>query len=548
MSAQSYTLVVAEVAHVQSYIFGSNHLKENVGASYLVALATEQWAFKVLRDEAFRIADDGQRSLKTNLTQETSNPFNTATIDEDKLDVEVLYSGGGNFVALFEQIDVAQQFIAKISEKVLLEAPNLHFVCHHVPFKFNGDVSLSRTVGNAINGLKTQRSYQPIQYGMLGLGVSQDCVSTQLPAVWMERQPEGDTPQDPVWEVLSAEAIAKRQMADDANKLLREQLLKGDGITEAYNFPFQFDELGRSMGDASQVAVVHMDGNGMGKIIRDLFAKINDDRVYITLMRLFSERVKSLAYDCQRRVMQQLCSSANIQIDERTHAPYIRGQGKITPIELKPNTYDDNGDYLLPIRPLISGGDDISFVCDARLGLSLSAQLLKVFEEESKPVMHDLREEARRLEVSENTLNDIDTKLTACAGVAIVNVHYPFSRAYALAEDLCQKGKTIRRAQGISESALDWHQATGGLYGDLDTMRNREFEPRPNEWLTMRPLFMSDSPEMLQRWQLVEDPTKEFQDNWHEHQSKIHDLMRNLRQGAGATRAYREITFSISSG
>lgn len=38
------TLVVVETAHIQSYIFNGNRLKENVGASYLVAAATGEWA------------------------------------------------------------------------------------------------------------------------------------------------------------------------------------------------------------------------------------------------------------------------------------------------------------------------------------------------------------------------------------------------------------------------------------------------------------------------------------------------------------------------
>ncbi len=36
MSDRVYVLVAVETASIQSYIYGSNRLRENVGASYLV--------------------------------------------------------------------------------------------------------------------------------------------------------------------------------------------------------------------------------------------------------------------------------------------------------------------------------------------------------------------------------------------------------------------------------------------------------------------------------------------------------------------------------
>ena len=88
-------LVVTEVSQIQRYIFGSNRMRENVGASYLVTQATEGWAL-----EAFKKA-----APKNNLCKN-----GTAELDDNKqiemdrsLDAEILYVGGGNFVALFRQ-------------------------------------------------------------------------------------------------------------------------------------------------------------------------------------------------------------------------------------------------------------------------------------------------------------------------------------------------------------------------------------------------------------------------------------------------------------
>ena len=45
-------LVVTEVSQIQRYIFGSNRMRENVGASYLVTQATEGWALEAFKKAA----------------------------------------------------------------------------------------------------------------------------------------------------------------------------------------------------------------------------------------------------------------------------------------------------------------------------------------------------------------------------------------------------------------------------------------------------------------------------------------------------------------
>ena len=43
-----YTLTVLETASIQSYIFNSNELRENIGASHLVYMATTYWVKEAL--------------------------------------------------------------------------------------------------------------------------------------------------------------------------------------------------------------------------------------------------------------------------------------------------------------------------------------------------------------------------------------------------------------------------------------------------------------------------------------------------------------------
>ncbi len=68
--------------------------------------------------------------------------------------------------------------------------------------------------------------------------------------------------------------------------------------------------------------------------------------------------------------------------------------------------------------------------------------------------------------------------LTACAGIAIVKSHYPFARAYALAEELTRSAKSYRTKETIVGSCLDWHFALSGLGGSIKEIRDREYKVR----------------------------------------------------------------------
>src|SRR5581483_5544312 len=110
-------LVVVDTTQIQPYIFGSNRLRENVGASYLVDAATRDWAL-----EAVKVAAPGKHNI---------GPENDLREDEwieHGLDAEVLYSGGGNFVVLFSELDKVKAFYSNLSRRALLEAPGLQLV------------------------------------------------------------------------------------------------------------------------------------------------------------------------------------------------------------------------------------------------------------------------------------------------------------------------------------------------------------------------------------------------------------------------------------
>lgn len=516
MTDRRLVLVVAETSHIQSYIFASNRLKENVGASYLVAAATGRWALETL--EALNIrhnvlaAENNQEAYDDGLR-----------IEAGELDAEVLYTGGGNIVLLFAESDTVQgdftenrlpadalsrQFIRLLSRRVQQEAPGLKLTFNAAPF--NWDDCLSKAVGKLLQGMKQQRSRQPGLRGDIGLSVQMVDTSTNLPAVAMENYSDNG------WQALSAETIAKQRAADHANDIL-EAALGLDGGD--YFLTQDLDELGRSKDSASYIAVVHADGNGLGDLIQGLQANFPEgrNREYVEYMRWFSKGVKDVAQAAQREMADYLLRS--IEVVDGHH--YLVGQGdKTRDIQLKQR----NGKTFFPMRPLVSGGDDVTFVCDGRIGIDLAVIFLLAFEKYATQILN--------------------RKLTACAGIAIVKSHYPFARAYELADDLASSAKQARYAHFAepedAPSALDWHITAGGLYGDLSAIREREYQTTYGS-LTLRPLFVGDSDEDRHpyTWSMVQRILTQFQFKWDNHHNKAKDLLDVLRKGPDATMAFK---------
>lgn len=509
-------LLIVDTAQIQPYIFGSNRLKENIGASHLVWLATKRWVFEALSKPHNMIEPPGEFG---------EWGFNGEKHIEDPnhdLAAEVLYAGGGNVVAVFRKKEDADLFERRLSCKVLKGAPGLQLVIVQKDFEWQ-EKNLKTSITKLFRESAKQKSERALSAPLLGLGVTRRCQSTGLPAV--DFVPETDMDESPL-RAVSAEIWAKLAHVEPANRRLRE--LFADILGDKFEFPYQLDHMGRTEEDYSYIAVAHADGDGMG----DRLARIGDNlrnRDYINAVRqfsqslqkaaqnAFSETVKALPHDLKHRVTENKGEFVWKINESGKIVPSDKSGQELTRIKLK-EINDDQDRWYLPFRPLVFGGDDITFVCDGRFGLALAQLYMGRFEH--------------------HTENLPGGKATASAGIAVVKVHYPFSRAYSLAGDLCKKAKAYRREINLAEPCLDWHFALSGLAGDIDEIRRREYELHNEErqeerYLTIRPVTLRANPSHSHRsWIVVNNGIKSFRSReWFERKNKLHALQTALRQG-----------------
>jgi hypothetical protein len=481
------TLTFIDTTGIQGYVFSSNRLRENIGASYLVSAATGEWVEETL--EKLGILKDRQKKA----------------IENSDCNAELIYSGGGNALIIFKSKQMARKFTEILSRKVLLEAPGLTLLVAHQTFDWNGQKKLYQVVQDLVTDkIERQKHERIVSAPLLGLGVTANCNSTLLPAI--DRSDNHINYEDSEEEksyLISRETQQKLIAAPKANNKL-QKLFKDVVNTDIYQFPYRTDNLGRSQGKSSYAAVIHADGNGMGKRFQK-HGHGRENRDYINAMR-------ELSCSIQEAGEKALIAVTETIINSISESKVI---GKLGEFQLK-------GKYYLPFRPLVYGGDDTTFVCEGRLGLELAALYLRKLE---KQTVADGKE------------------MKACAGICVVKTHYPFARAYQISEALCREAKKFVKEKKEFEhegfSALDWHLAASGLSGSISEIRQREYKVKSDK-LYMRPVRLNKHDDEWRSWEGFTGVIRQFKEdeNWRNSYNKIMDLRDVLRQGSLATQEF----------
>jgi len=124
-------------------------------------------------------------------------------------------------------------------------------------------------------------------------------------------------------------------------------------------------------------------------------------------------------------------------------------------------------DKVIPIRPVVLGGDDLTLLLPARFGFEFTRFFLSAFEEETRTLLDALPDTARQALGAET--------LRAGAGISYVQAHFPLADAIELAEDLCSWAKTSVQRE---VSALALHRVTDSAMTDYATILRNELTGR----------------------------------------------------------------------
>ena len=441
-------LVLIETSGNQNYIFSTNKLKENIGASELTYQAGTHWVISAVAEENKEVLfKDWQNPEKLRKMLRDSH----APIDGPKRVAEIIIAASGKALVLTKTQNIARNIISKVTKTALKEAPGLDVSGVYVEIEnWKEKGSLAKAIRQVHKEFERMRSRRPSpESRFLRLPIVADCAMSGLPASELEKSVSGEKPK-----AISCVSSTKRKIAPQATERLQAIAQDSKLVKDINKLEQLFDEL-------SWLAIVHADGNGLGQIFIEFEKYIGeqDNRNYINKYRRFS-----------------------LALDDCTETAF-REALKVLPA--------DKG--ALPIVPLIIGGDDLTVVCHGKYALEFTRVFLQEFELQTE----------KRPEISEIAQQVFGVgRLSACAGISIVKRHFPFSVAYDLSEKLIKSAKdvknkvTCRETEQVSQntpfpcSAIDFHilYDTSGI--ELDDVRSR-LRPESNTQLYNRPYVVS---------------------------------------------------------
>lgn len=402
-------LMILEVSQKQAYIFESTRLKDNVARSEEICRVTDPEYFKLAA---------GRSGLA----------FDT--------EANVVYSGGGHTVLEFGDRESAEKFAYAVSARVRREFPELEYFIKTMEYGENENPG--KNLFHLSQALEKKKALRAASFHQGSFGVEEKDTKLRRARV---------IPQKP----------DRIQMPE-----------KKEYVPGGYSMPSRLEDLGISRDDSSFVAIVHIDGNGMGKRVEELRREIQklpwED--YKRTLKRFSDAIDSDFKTAFRGMLDEIAKQI----------PYLKERG----LDLKQRCF--------PVRRLILAGDDVCFVTEGRIGLEAA----RIFIE--------------KLSALENAVDH--KRYTACAGVAIVHQKYPFYKAYELSEMLCSNAKRYLASfdgpvkdAGTKGCAIDWHIEFGEIIDDLSDMR-RKYETADGGTLELRPYLISAEKELWEKEKL----------------------------------------------
>src|SRR5690554_61790 len=482
-------LALYDVTGIQNFIFSTNKTKENIGASLIVQEVFEEYLINALVEKV----------TKSKIKTDWEKSDNLAINDDETIDAEVIYIGGGNSLVLFRDREIAVETTKALSVKLLESTKGSLGVM--VGYQETNLENFSQDLADLHSKLAKKKDEFVQTSPLKGIAITYEAGDGLSSSAEKLSDKDSD---------LARTKISSVEK-DYFNKLIEEH--------EGYSFPQEFDHLKQVEGD-SFIGVVRLDGNSMGDFIDKRISKLEDYQEAVSKMRKLSQEIRDTYLDVFKEVTNTLVSKQS-EIETSRKVQYRKDAKKDI-------TY-------LPIRPLIIAGDDVTFVCNGMLAIQIVDLFLTKLSE-------------KKIE---------DEAISACAGVTIIKSHYPFSRGYNLAEALCSSAK--QKAKAINEdkpgSWFDYHIIYAGFNDDLDTIRKENYNVNsmkpienadyPQYNLLIRPFRVTGSDSDINDWSNYTTALKELVTSKNKMpRSRLKGLRSNFQLSEEAVNEYHEINKS----
>ncbi len=423
-------IILIETSGNQRYIFSTNKLRENVGASEL----TYQIGTKAVLEAIGETYTNAQNLQEFLLDEKRNSPIEKQSDNG----VEVIIATSGKALLLTKTRKKAKEIVGKVTRNALENMPGL--TVHGAIVKVEEDLTdIHHAVGKVHHRLEEIRHQIPSNLQRFQrLPFVEPCATSGLPAneiyqhISLKNKPLELKPH-------SMMSIEKQEASNQGRDRLENAI---QSVKPNVKLMGNINELEKKFQDTRWLSIIHADGNGLGEIFLNFknHSKSSNGRDYIINYRMFSIALDICTINAAGIAIENFQNSYRKDYKERT----------------------GNDTIELPFIPLILGGDDLTVISDGEYAIKFTHNFLTEFENQTV-----------RTDIQGGIIPTIAkeafgvSRLGICAGIAIIKPHYPFHQAYDLAENLIKSAKLVKtkiqhehngkKDVSLPCSAMDFH-------------------------------------------------------------------------------------------
>lgn len=413
----SLAYAILEVGGIQNFILGTGKLKEMLGGSELVESLSKSFLGQICAECDLKLLDAG------------------SPVRPDAGQVLPLQTNAGELHLLFATMDEGRKFVRAYGTTALRDYPGLPLFAALKPCGWNRE-SLGSARREAKQAIGDTRNRLPVADGMPMQALCRPARLDGLPAVDLDDK-----------DAISLPSRTRRlpRLLEAARERLRESLK--DGFVVDMESLKASEDLEKLSGGLGKIAFIHMDGNDLGKMFRKELDRLGSATTeeQIAEMRKLSALVEDSTREAFGRALQRV---------------YTRVIG----------SHRGAGYPVLPARPLVLGGDDVTAVVRADVALLFVETFVRAFEALT-------RQKGKRLSVG--------------VGMVVCPVGYPFPKAFPLAEELLKSAKAKTAMMDDRPSSLDYVVLTNDAQNSLASQRRQTATAADGSLLTAKPFVLS---------------------------------------------------------
>lgn len=406
----NYVLAMYDIRGKQEYIFRSTKIREIIGASKIIEDCFRCHLYPAAKKYRNLISKNPHDDTDAIYTYQGMEQFDRKKFKE-RMEKgtcigEVIYDGGGNFFILYKNMTVFRE-VNKIFTRCILET-----------------YGSLKVLPVCIEGIDFDNYPQDQKLLYENHRKLESCETPSIPAQVLPFTQTDYSTSMPLCEYAWDGEKLEKASKEAYQKRIRFQRWKKDDQADEMQ-EYILDNLVTEKGKESLLAIIYIDGNGMGAKVQECLNGCTTYEECIQRLREFSASIQKNYIDDRKKDIVQM-------LDNKYKNDPMRQKRRI----------------------ILGAGDEINMICNARDAYDIAMTYLKGLPE----------------------------GFTACAGISIFHSHAPYSDAYLIAEECCESGKKkikqlVQEENPVISSDsnfIDFHYCQSCIGTDLETIRNHE--------------------------------------------------------------------------